>query len=554
MSVVYPVKATCLRYVVPFKYKGDFEGAVNKVDEQKVWVRKVAKLGGSESDLYKYVKGEFLFDETGGTSTKKSGYEWIYYRSDESDKKDGKKIAKISYVPGGAADKLLDIYINNVGLYLFRNGFGFAWYELGISAKNLESDILKKLQNEIREINRHYVTLWRETTERPRFGYISGGVEGYLRYTEPFSFGHWINELFGFLDIEYFAIRKSAYRNMIKSAMSDIKKKGYEVVEEDIENATWDEVAPDKAILFSYAALGQVEDDNLENHELLSYHIANGYSESYHMSRYLSADMKHPFENVVWYATSEGVAYLAWPQKDNVEVFNSTMVNKFKTDYFTLFIKILYQSYSLLMYAEKIQNEISAVHSNDVDDDNITSLYEEINRFLTKSMATSVSFVQHQSDFYIYIKKQLHVKEDVESINAGLNTLNSILSEQRMLRQWTEEKERDKKEQEAAKEEEKRDNKLQTGIGLLSILAICSALVDSYDFISKFSIIQSESFIERGLPTKIVLVIAIIGIVWFSFTALRESGLKIKDYFVPKKWKKSNNKDSNNIISNEQKE
>ena len=67
-----------------------------------------------------------------------------------------------------------------------------------------------------------------------------------------------------------------------------------------------------------------------------------------------------PFEDVFWYATKEGVAYIAWADEDNEKVFTKVIPGKIRRDYFALYLKVLYQSYSLLIYAEKIQSEISA--------------------------------------------------------------------------------------------------------------------------------------------------------------------------------------------------
>ena len=49
----------------------------------------------------------------------------------------------------------------------------------------------------------------------------------------------------------------------------------------------------------------------------------------------------------------------------------------------------------------------------------VIELSNEINLFLTKSMATSVSHVDHQSSFFVYLKECLRIKENVESVTGG---------------------------------------------------------------------------------------------------------------------------------------
>ena len=70
-------------------------------------------------------------------------------------------------------------------------------------------------------------------------------------------------------------------------------------------------------------------------------------------------------------------------------------IKKAYLDYFKLCIKVLYQSLSLFIYAEKIHNEISFTELNDGEiklGDSVTKLYSEINYFLTKSMANCNRF------------------------------------------------------------------------------------------------------------------------------------------------------------------
>ncbi len=246
--------------------------------------------------------------------------------------------------------------------------------------------------------------------------------------------------------------------------------------------------------------------------------------------------MKCPFEDAIWYATQEGIAYLVWTSEDNKEVFANLIPGKIRRDYFTLFIKNLYQSYSLLIYAEKIQEQVAAVSGKyllESLDQRISDLFGDINLFLTKSMATSVSYIHHQSEFYVYIKKQLCIQEDVESVTAGLNALDLLQREKRKrddeLRNqeaWKEEKERDrkaKKERNAREEREKKsDAKIEAIMGLFALLGISSALIDCYDFISKFQPGIGEFWeldsLTKGYEVLFFIVIGIISIIAIIFS------------------------------------
>lgn len=175
------------------------------------------------------------------------------------------------------------------------------------------------------------------------------------------------------------------------------------------------QMVPDKALLFSYVCMEDDGETKEHEREQLAFYLANGYKESFVYSGENDDKMRRPFGTSLWYATQEGAAYLAWPTKENRRTFTGTIFSKFKVDYFTLYIKTLYQSFSLLIYAERIQKEISADYTTyavkTVQDSGsgeeikkATDLITEINLFLTKSMATSVSHLHHQNDFYGYLK------------------------------------------------------------------------------------------------------------------------------------------------------
>lgn len=519
MGIIYKVNSnsTCLRYILPFKYGESFEKACNKVEAQKdggdLWKRMITSMDGPESDLYGYIKNEFKFDsDTGVLDERKSGCAWLFWKSKEIKSNKNKtnaegKIKEILYFSKGISkdDTNLpsswDVTVSNVGLMLFRNSLGFIWYEIDISQVDADTKQLKDFQNCVRELNcRRKALFWEKYKEEPhnlRLGIVLEENEKARTYISPFSFGRWLQEFLNPLDISisYFADRKDAYDSMLEDNKKKLTSKDSKLPNEIIvggeEQCKKNNIVPDKAILFTYASFDTEGcEDDLEDKQILAYHLTNGYKDTYHFSEDVSPEMKRPFEDVLWYATQEGAAYLSWPGEDNQIFFTNTILSKIKTDYFALYLKALYQSFSLLIYAEKIQEEISAVDGKTLiekSDKGITGLFEEINLFLTKSMATSVSHIHHQSEFYIYLKKQLRIHDDVKSVTSGLNALDMLQRERRHEEEKKIREESEEREKKAEKEEAKRDGKIQAGLGLFSVLAISSALIDTFDFAAKFA-------------------------------------------------------------------
>lgn len=563
MSANYDVHTMCLRYVVPFKFEDAFEDAFKKIEEQKetkknkvqtLWERRMIEKQRAESDLYGYIRNEFHFsDDDEMLAEEKLGAEWIFWRSDEASSKDGQRIKELLYFPEGLKKKKDDksadwaipegwnVTVSNLGLMLFRNGLGMVWYELKVPQNSIKSDQLKTFQNVIRELSRSMASVvWEKQKEEPEFGVVLSEKNGFKTYISPFSFANWINDIVGFLNVRYLAERKYSYSKMIKNNMNALKGLRNEVVKREENVKDRYSYSPDKAILFSYVSFGQSEDVDSQNDKYsLAYHLTNGYKDSYHYSAEINNEIKSPFDDVYWYATQEGAAYLAWVSEDNKEVFESLIPSKVRTDYFALYMKILYQSFSLLLYAEKIQTNISAVNEKYIAeplDKRITDLFGEINLFLTKSMATSVSHIHHQSEFYVYIKNQLRVQDDVESVTAGLNALDAIQREQRQREEnkriqeaWQEEQRRDREAQEArlAREarEKKSDGKIQAIMGLFALLGISSALVDCFDFISKFDPagdFWSLISVTQGIEIGFFVVVGIISLIaiYFSVKAI----------------------------------
>lgn len=584
MKSTYHICAACFRYVVPFQLTGSFAAACETVEggqPQSIWQRRVVSSKGPESDLYDYIKNELRFEnETDPPGEERIGCEWTHRQGVTAKRKKARALAHLLYFPNGITGKdttlpaCREVSIADAGLVLYRNGLGFLWYELSLPLDEMNAEEVKLFQNKGKELNRRTRTcLWQKCTDRPGIGAVLGqNAAGETMYITPFSLGMWIKDLLEPVGVHFLASRAAAYESMMKSSMDGLASLANEkIVAEPYVAAKYREnEAPDKAILFTYAALipeamqnaadgaeneelaaipeeGMQQDDmpqgtgdeadDVRERETLAYHLTNAYKDSYHFSSEILQEMKRPFDRVLWYATKEGAAYLAWPEQDNRRVFETVIPGKIRGDYFTLYLKTLYQSFALLLYAQQIQREIPAAHVTPITESQntkITELFEEINLFLTKSMATSVSHIHHQSEFYIYLKKQLHVHDDVKSVTAGLNALEALQKEQRrreenerLTREWQAEQQRDREEQAERQRQEDRekesDAKIQAIMGLFALLGISSAFVDCFDFIGKFSAGGEWSQMDtatRWIEGGFFAVIGIISVVAAIFAVL----------------------------------
>lgn len=558
MNSCYNIDASCCRYVVPFIFDLAFDKALALVDSLPMvaanasgsklkWARVTIGQNKNESDLYEYIKNEIIADSSSETMEEtKYGCSWLYRGSEDSTVKEGKHIFDFRYFPGTLVNnqystKAFDLYVRNVGMILYRNGLGFFWYELKIPEEKMTSDDVKLLQYRIRELNRD-VSLWRKVNAEPDIGFVSEIIktksgQEIKKYLEPFSFGTWIAQELSFMPVRFVAERQSAYPRIMKKAIASLPKSILEIFGRDATLDSQPVTVPDKAVLFTYCAFKR-SDASIDNNNKssLAYHLANGYKDSYHCSDEVFNDMRRPFSDVIWYATQEGAAFLAWPQDDNRVFFNSVILGKIKVDYFTLFLKALFQSYSLLLYAARLKVGVHTGEdaiTNKTTVDSITALYSEINTFLTKSMATSVSHVHHQSEFYNYLKKQLRIQEDVNSITAGLDSLYAIQREKskkeenrRILAEQEERSNRDE-------QQKKRDDKFQAIMGLFALLSISSALIDCFDFIANFD--PNGTWYEISVLTKVKMIVFFTLIGAVSVLAIMFSVRAIIDAFRKRK-------------------
>ena len=502
------------RYLIPFQVKGvSYQSACNFIEGEigelgkKVWqqVRIDSDLLGGEaeekrdSDLYDYVRNEFRWEKGEKNpaeeidNQEKKGIGWVMNPG-------AKTLPAIKFTRKSIC---LEVDLSAVGLFLFRNGLGIFWYEIELDMPPgkttcLSSQEMILFQNAANRVGRD--------VDRDGNSNFTKILEGDRE--ERFSFGEWISNLLKPLSAVYFAHSAD---------------KGEEV--------------PSEALLFSYYIFKSEEEMKIDDLKDTLYHLTNGYESKILYSSELGEDMRRPFANALWYATKRGCTYASWVSEATSHEFSSMYgrVNRrYATDYFTMYLKVLYQSYSLLFFAQRIQTDISSdldKEDEGVESEKALQLFKEINLFLAKSMATSVSFTHHQTDFYNYLKQQNRVHEDIKSVTAGLESIESLL--------------RDKREE----REKESDNKIQAILTIFAVLGIGSAFVDWYDFLgeiwdSNWASFSSGRRTAEWIALSVITLISIIGIIilWKPFVKiLKEINAKTFGRFgkwIKKKQKK----------------
>lgn len=445
------------RYIIPFSYEGNYSEICKKISIN--W--ELRKPSDSEQDIYEYVADSLYSTEKAiGESENDIGSLWV-----------PKNQSNIHFphliYQDVATDIQYKIYSHEIGLSIFRNGIGFVWYD--ISLRNMDTsfvtdtDVIIDFQNKFKELNRKS-NLNRIQLEESNEGFI---------------LGEWIEN----------------------TLLADINNKRFYPGREHCVNNEYANKIPDKALLYTY----YIVLENIELSELvkLNYRISSGYDTKYKLLDSVVEKSFIPFENVVWKVSQEGCGCcVATDERDSF--FTRLFVDKVRNDYFTLYLLLLYQSYSLLMYAEKIEIKMSAnpeFYLSNKDDTKIQKLLAEMNTFTMKSTHTSVSHIQHQNDFYEYGMQRLRIKEDTESVVAGAESLGEM-------QKLVEEKER-----------EKNESVVNTALALLSVWAFFSAISDgvasvNWLFFDENLYTNPLYGIVSGSVAALVTIIGIIAIIY----------------------------------------
>lgn len=560
----YEVLDTRNRYFVPFEFPKDFEfdAVCQSIDDKCFedgcrWVRSSVRSENKgdgedeDDDLFRLIVDEFtMLDQE--RDANKLGCNWQYQVSD------GSSILSFLYNQANS-EFSMQVDIAEMGLYIFRTGIGILWYQVVFKPDNdqtMDSEKLISFQHIFNKLNDDiHIRMWMDNAlclnpASPQAVQILaktakacgdiGPVSVLPDERLPFSLGNWIAEQLSFLQVEYFFERKNHYpkdlmtyyersrhdyiipeeisykvkkickerEDLIKGYLADVRGK----MEESAYYKQFPANCPNKSIIFSYTYFKSDDEEADEKEQAkMVYFLTNGYNRQFNYSDHVRTAMKKPFKNVFWYATREGSGYYAF-EIPNHYFYGQVAHRKIRANYFVLLVKVLYQSYSLLHFTHLLSGDEVSVDYRDYmaieDNENIdkdlrkylSKLRSMINVFLLKSMVTSVGHVQHLNEYYSYLEKQLFIKEDIDSVTAGLDVMDDLVKEQM---------EKDKAQLEKAEEKRKAEKyqKLQIFLALIALFTLCSTISDTHAFLHARDIeevLEYEYYIIVGIVVVVM--------------------------------------------------
>ncbi|MCR5178058.1 MAG: GGDEF domain-containing protein [Lachnospiraceae bacterium] len=411
------------RHIIPFRF-GDAERS--KRDYIMFLDRKTDRYHGrwvedsvveGEQDLFSYVLNSF--DDRGRFLPGNIGASFRYLIEDGDGDDSTNLVQRLRYFGGEKSDnRVFDFDITNAGLMLFVTGVGFFWYDIGELTAEDGNDV--SIEDEILFTSRFKELNHRENLKR------------FFRKDDerPYSTGDWVAEIVtGACPGAVFFDRR---KNILKKKEDDRP-----------------ESVPDKALLYQYAAF---DEEAVTRQRIIDtmYYRTKGYNKNYRIPDDFESQIMSPFGNVRWYASKEGVSYFAWHKHSAEGFFAKEMPRRYMKDYFILYMLAINEQYTMLSFAERMAEELPADPQAYLTDDlylditgneerngtelldlerTVARLSTEINVFFAKNVRSSVSFVDHQDRFYLYVIKMLRVREDTEQIMQGLKALQMLLQD-----------------------------------------------------------------------------------------------------------------------------
>ena len=502
------IKTYRFKYLVPFKYYSPriyddpYRILTNRLtalckSADAVWKPSSAVLR-AEQDVYRYILESF----GGSFATASDNYTcsiWKYSLHS------GKKIRYFNTKQENKV-KYIDFIINRLDLFIFRNHIGILCYEITLlSQVNDLSDILEfqnsikefsykdksvrilvpvlkcsissqhiqdtpsKMLNPLKLINQDNKTIWvdrsylQEICDNPKVlseseiivnQRIKNVNSQRIVIYDSFNIGLWIDsilqDVFNLetISYSYFAHRK--YEGVL--------------------------CIPDKALLYSYLFIKDQLSEEDTTIFASAYCLANGYSDRYPVPDNIISEIFAPFKGTTWYASRQGCCCIVQSNK-NVNFYETIFKSKVVNDYFYLYVLLLNHIYGLTYYAEMITKDLSAdvfnyTRPNDEMQKKLSFLNAEVNLFLMKCTYVSVSSLQHQNDYYDYIKKQLGIEGDVLSVKDSLERLTVL--QDSLIKQSDE-----RNELLYNKNRDKKDRMLNLSLALLALLTVVSAIADA---------------------------------------------------------------------------
>lgn len=118
-----------------------------------------------------------------------------------------------------------------------------------------------------------------------------------------------------------------------------------------------------------------------------------------------------------------------------------------------------------------------------------------------------------EQEVYSFMKKNIGIDELKKSVLTSADLLIQNAQQKRDREEKEERLRQEKREKQAEDAERRRDNQIQAIMGIFALLGVFSALVDSFDFVSRF--FPEENFRDFSVGEKCIefIVIAVIGVV-----------------------------------------
>ena len=381
-----------LIHVVPFRYNQSYSEFVNNMKnrgyETSEWNEDV------ENDLYDYIQEE-LNDDDNSLGT-------VLFKENSFN-------AFIAFNPNG---EKIDLSVRGAKLFVYKNNLAFFVYCIESNQIRI-SDCLMEFQNRYKEFSYPQAALLIEKDSKKKV-------------CAPIYLGAWIAKEFDNIPITYLPSRNNPYQTL-QSGFDLYMPKNWKLEFDD--NGNNIKVIPDKAICFSYAKFKNNHKYKLEQIEDFAYHIAKGYSSKYKFSKDGSYEMSYPFHNTVWCAANEGYTYVVYNTEDNLKFYTQTLPSRLKEVYLYLFIRSLFERYSILKYSHTVASKFPyniKEYNNIKTQNEISSLQKDVNVFKTKVMTKEVSTISHVNGYYSLLNKSFHNDDNSISLIKNLKSLNDI--------------------------------------------------------------------------------------------------------------------------------
>ena len=454
------IRAVRCRYIVPFIWDGQAgSGYSEYLERLRADERWETRQDSAEIEAFDYIQDSLRED----ADRSNIGCSW-HLKNTEN----GSALLTLGF--HSKTGREYPVCIRDAGLYLFRTGVGLFWYEADAGRiKDIYEwmrfqKVFKELSYPIapqkKKLNKSCLmesapARWGTAAAEegaPKKESRAGSLEGQAIR----ALGEWVNAVLKplFPDLRYFAERRT--------------KKNAEIERKTV---------ADKALLFQYAVIDPEAGKNPEE-ELLrwAFCLTSGEDEDTRTAHLESIRQKvyYPYNKRLFYASRGGCGHYVLYDESAGDFCTRPdgLRKRWITNYFPLYIILLYQSYSLLYFTHRMEKALSAdmepYRENDPETLNMLDEFRlQINTFLVKGVYASVAHMENINEFYYYVQRRLHVEEDIRGLEIGLEALAKLVHLMK------EDADREKE-----KEQEKMERGMQNWLVFLSILTISSAAQD----------------------------------------------------------------------------